>query len=109
VFCDVSVDDLKRLDRRWVYRNVLGFSSLDRLAAAIDGRPLPAGALRTKDQMVTRGPLMGDSTCRCIALQGDPGHRVSCGIYAKRPEVCRTAVVPGDRTCRSLRREYLTG
>lgn len=107
-FCDVSVEDLKRLDRRWVYRNVLGFSPMDQLAAAFDGHRLPAGVIRAKQRTVGQGPLQGQISCCCVALKGDPGHRVACSIYEKRPETCRTAVTPGDRTCRRLRRELLS-
>ncbi len=39
---------------------------------------------------------------RCVALQGEVGHRVACGIYAQRPSPCR-AVQPGDAQCRKAR------
>lgn len=26
---------------------------------------------------------------RCVALRGTPGRRVACGIYERRPSVCR--------------------
>ncbi|MFN3586727.1 MAG: YkgJ family cysteine cluster protein [Moraxellaceae bacterium] len=35
---------------------------------------------------------------RCIALEGDVGGHVSCGIYASRPSPCRE-VMPGDEQC----------
>lgn len=106
-FCDVSVEDLKRLDRRWVRNNVLGFSAMDRMLAAIDGYPLPAGALKTREHVAKHGPFRGQEVCACVALKGDPGHKVECRIYAKRPNTCRVAVVPGDETCRTLRLAHL--
>ena len=41
---------------------------------------------------------------RCAALTGKLGERVSCAIYAERPNGCRT-VEAGDRRCRQYRRE----
>ncbi len=35
---------------------------------------------------------------RCIALQGEPGRDVACGIYAQRSSTCRS-VMPGDAQC----------
>ena len=42
---------------------------------------------------------------RCSALQGKVGVATSCGIYAMRPEVCRTCM-PGDAECATARRRY---
>jgi Fe-S-cluster containining protein len=39
---------------------------------------------------------------RCVALQGDIGHSVGCGIYEQRPQVCRE-VMPGDPQCLKAR------
>jgi Fe-S-cluster containining protein len=39
----------------------------------------------------------------CAALKGTVMHKVKCSIYDKRPHACKTAVVPGDSTCRFLR------
>src|ERR1043165_4282685 len=42
---------------------------------------------------------------RCSALSGRIGVATSCGIYALRPEVCRTCM-PGDPECTMARRRY---
>ena len=42
---------------------------------------------------------------RCAALQGKVGSATACGIYAIRPEVCRTCM-PGDAECAMARRKY---
>ena len=39
---------------------------------------------------------------RCSALSGKIGVATSCGIYAVRPEVCRTCM-PGDPECKMAR------
>lgn len=40
----------------------------------------------------------------CAFLRGTPGHRVSCGIYDSRPDVCR-AFAPGSKECRWSREQ----
>jgi Fe-S-cluster containining protein len=45
-----------------------------------------------------------DPAGRCLALRGRIGRRVTCTIYALRPEGCRR-VEPGDARCRQYRRE----
>jgi Fe-S-cluster containining protein len=42
---------------------------------------------------------------RCNALQGQIGEATACGIYAMRPEVCRTCM-PGDVECAMARRRF---
>jgi uncharacterized protein len=42
---------------------------------------------------------------RCSALSGKIGVATSCGIYAVRPEVCRTCM-PGDPECNMARRRH---
>jgi Fe-S-cluster containining protein len=42
---------------------------------------------------------------RCSALSGKIGVATSCGIYAIRPEVCRTCT-PGDPECAMARRRH---
>ncbi len=39
---------------------------------------------------------------RCIALHGEPGRSVACGIYEHRSSTCRS-VMPGDAQCRRAR------
>lgn len=41
----------------------------------------------------------------CNFLRGTPGRRVSCGIYATRPDVCRK-FNPGSRACLESRKEF---
>jgi uncharacterized protein len=42
---------------------------------------------------------------RCSALTGQVGIATSCGIYAVRPEVCRTCM-PGDPECAIARKRH---
>src|SRR5712671_873784 len=42
---------------------------------------------------------------RCSALSGKVGVATSCGIYAVRPEVCRTCM-PGDVECAMARKRH---
>jgi Fe-S-cluster containining protein len=42
---------------------------------------------------------------RCSALTGKVGVATACGIYAVRPEVCRTCM-PGDAECAMARRRF---
>jgi uncharacterized protein len=42
---------------------------------------------------------------RCSALTGTVGIATACGIYAVRPEVCRTCM-PGDAECAMARRRF---
>ncbi|MBN9043902.1 MAG: zinc/iron-chelating domain-containing protein [Rhizobiales bacterium 62-47] len=42
---------------------------------------------------------------RCAALKGTIGQATACGIYAVRPEVCRTCM-PGDPECTMARRKF---
>lgn len=42
---------------------------------------------------------------RCCALIGKVGEATACGIYAVRPEVCRTCM-PGDPECAMARRKF---
>ena len=92
-FADVGPEDIERMGARRARRLV-------RLADFGFG-----GAIKTTCDEVRRGPLAGAIVTRCAALRGTPGVRVSCTIYAVRPDVCRNAIKPGDKTCRSLRRE----
>ena len=42
---------------------------------------------------------------RCSALKGKIGDATACGIYAVRPEVCRSCM-PGDAECAMARRKH---
>ena len=105
-FCNVTKDDVKKLPPR--YRKLVIYPSpFDMLAGVLDGKVADA-ALKTKFQVrVKAGPLKDQFFTTCTALVGSVGHSVHCAVYRCRPDVCKTAVVPGDRTCMYLRREYL--
>lgn len=105
-YADVTAEDCKLLGRSWVFRNVMFPSLFDNLLAAIDSQRLVFGAIKTKWRLQRSGPLKGRSACTCIALRGTLGKKVHCSVYDKRPMVCQKAVVPGDRTCRRVRREH---
>ena len=49
--------------------------------------------------------LIPEKFVRCLALSGKIGVATSCGIYAVRPEVCRTCM-PGDPECNMARRRH---
>jgi Fe-S-cluster containining protein len=103
VYCDVTVEDMKRLSKRFVKNNVHQTSLFDRVAHAIDGNHVPDGAIKTVWVKQKTGPLKGTEVCACAALRGSVMRRVSCSIYEVRPRTCRTAVVPGDKACRQVR------
>lgn len=42
---------------------------------------------------------------RCVALQGEVGRQVSCGIYAQRASTCRE-VQAGDAQCLKARESW---
>ena len=95
-FCNVTKEDIKRLPRKYRLK-VLHPSIFDIVANAFDGHTVDS-ALGTKSS---------ETYTTCVALIGLVGHSVKCDVYDVRPEVCRTAIVPGDRNCRHLRKEYL--
>ena len=103
VYCDVTVEDMKRLSKGFVRKNVVPTSAFDRLAHAIDGNRIPDGVIKTHWNEQKAGPLKGVEVCACVALRGSVMHRVSCAIYENRPRACRVAVVPGDKACREVR------
>lgn len=107
-FCDVMTADEKRLGKRFVRLHVLHSHPIDRLAAAIDGRSseVPHGAIKTEWREQKAGPFKGVEACACIALKGSLFHKVRCSVYDKRPQTCRVAVKPGDRSCRQIREMF---
>lgn len=92
-FCDVTVEDITRLSRRFVAKHVRS------VHYAI------GPALATVLEPVATGPLKGIELARCAALRGSVLRRTSYSVYANRPSVCRESIQPGDRDCRWLRRE----
>ena len=88
VFADVEARDKKRLGRTFVRLNVLD------------------DAIVTHRVSVNRGAYVGYEVTACVALAGDVGHEVRCGVYKNRPDVCRNAFEPGDRGCREVRADF---
>lgn len=105
-YADVTAEDARRLGRRFVRLHVLGPSALDTFAAAIDGKNAPPMAIETRWTTQRSGPYKGFEVSTCAALRGSIGSRVRCSVYEKRPKVCRTAVKPGDRACREIRKAF---
>lgn len=104
-YCDVTETDIERLSPAFVRRNVHFHSTFDRLFAAIGGSER-TGAIATHWVEVRTGPLRSYELNACVALRGSIMHRVSCSIYECRPAVCKSAVKPGDRSCKELRRAF---
>jgi len=104
-FCDVTPDDARRLGAAWSRKNVRASTPYEMLVASLGGIICPHAAVRTKIACVRRGPLAGHNCTVCTALNGEPMRQVRCAVYARRPEVCREAVKPNDRTCRRLREQ----
>jgi len=106
-YCDVTATDVTRLGTRWSKRNVLFWTPWDSLMTTINtGQRGGVGAIRTAWKMQRSGPMKGTEACACVALRGSLRHAVSCGVYRKRPEACRTAAVPGDEACLQVRRMF---
>lgn len=103
-YCNITKAETKRLGA-WGKKNVLLSQPADRFAYMFNGSGEPPyGAIKTEWTMQKAGPLKGCETCSCVALVGSVLNKVRCSIYEKRPQTCREAVVPGDRTCLNLRR-----
>lgn len=105
-FADVSSSDVKRLGVPWSRKNILFSTPFDRMLSAFDGCPVPFGAIRSQWTKQRNGPLEGFELCSCVALTGGVMGKVKCAVYKKRPETCRTSVVPGDETCLDLRKIF---
>lgn len=57
-------------------------------------------------EMIVSRQLRRDAeTGNCLALRGDAGNRVECGIYENRPDDCRMFESGSDK-CHALRRAY---
>lgn len=105
-YADVTEEDVERLGAKWSAKNVLRPSTFDQFLSAVAGPGLPPGAIRTTWKTVRSGPLAKWEVCACVALKGDPMRSVKCAVYERRPQTCRVAVKPGDRTCMALRRMF---
>jgi Fe-S-cluster containining protein len=87
-YADVTEKDKARLGQRFVRLNVL------------------QDAIKTEWKTQRTGPFKGVQACSCVALRGSLMSRVSCSVYKVRPEVCKKAVKPGDRTCLRVRQMF---
>ncbi len=103
-FCDLSEFDVDRLPKRFVRLHVVSDSPAARVIAAVSGHVLPYAVIEAHFREQKAGPYAGGDVNVCAALRGSVGHRVSCRVYAKRPEACREAVKPGDWNCLMLRK-----
>lgn len=112
MFADVTLEDEKRLTKKFgkkfVRLNVLHFSPFDMLMHMASGEGPLNGALKTRWMPQKAGPHKDHDLCSCTMLRGSVMHKTRCGIYKDRPEVCHTAVVPGDRACRTIRTAFKT-
>lgn len=106
VYCDLEPEDVNRLSRPFVEKNVLFCPPLDLLAMIIDGRKISGGAIRTEWRTMKSGPFRDYEMNTCVALRGSVMHRVSCSIYKNRPRACHIAVVPGDLSCLEIRKAF---
>lgn len=102
-FCDVSEEDLKRLGKRSRGRFVRP-SLFSNLLLMFGGRRCVSAIIKTRIREIRSGPLKGKEVCACTFLSGSPMKQVKCLVYKSRPDTCREAVVPGDKTCRKLRK-----
>lgn len=64
--------------------------------------PVTHGPLRTRAIAATPVRQTREFGALCAFLRGTPGRRVSCRIYANRPEICRR-FEPGSEDCKSAR------
>jgi Fe-S-cluster containining protein len=102
-YCDVTDEEAAAFSPQFRTRNIKQYSFFAMIAEGA-----PPGALRTKWHVQAAGPLKGAEACVCCQLEGSLMHKVKCRIYDKRPETCRKAVKPGDKTCRWFRKTILS-
>ena len=105
-YCDVTPEDIERLSKKFVTENVAFTSPFDMMAMIIDGHRVMGGAIRTTWRTMRQGPFKGYEMNTCVALQGSVMHKVSCSIYKNRPDVCRIALKPGDKSCLDVRKAF---
>ena len=104
-FCDVDDDDLAKLSRAFVRKNVEMFAC-PQLLGLLAHTNYVCGAIMTKWVEVKSGPLKDYELNVCRALRGSVMSKVSCSIYKNRPRTCKIAVSPGSRACREVRRAF---
>ena len=105
-YCDVTPEDLERLSEKFIRDNVSLCRYIDTLTAMTDGKRPMGGVIHTKWRTMRNGPFRGYEMNTCMALRGSVMGKVSCSIYKNRPEVCRTAIKPGDKECRNVRSAF---
>jgi len=103
-YCDFTHEDAARLGERFVSKHVIHESVFTTALRLLDGQQGPWGVIKTEWRRQARGPLKGFELRSCVALRGSVMQSVRCSVYQRRPDTCREAVVPGDRTCRQLRK-----
>lgn len=103
VYCDVTMEDLARLSRKFIRNNVVEQDVASWVSQVVEGKDPGYCAIKTKWRTMRTGKLKGVDINVCAALRGSVMSRVSCSIYENRPEVCRRAVKPGDRGCKQVR------
>jgi len=100
-YCDITRKDAERLPKKFVRLHVIQASMFELFSG------VPPFVISTKNVKQRSGPLKGVEACVCSALKGSLMQKVECTVYKDRPNVCRTAVKPGDRNCRTIRRMLL--
>lgn len=68
-------------------------------------RQLITGTLKPLLDEIAPAKTPTNSQGSCSFLRGTPGVRVSCRIYATRPQVCRE-FKPGSRRCREAQQDF---
>lgn len=69
------------------------------------GGQVPAGLTQALPPLERCMRGTASQPVRCVALQGEVGREVACGIYDQRPSPCR-AVQAGDAQCRKARAHW---
>lgn len=107
VYCNLEEEDIDRIPKRYK-KYIQPVSVFRQLVAQVNSglvEDYPVTALATKEIIPRSGPCKGVTLCVCALLQGTPLKKISCAIYKQRPKACHKAVVPGDKTCRWIRKQ----
>jgi|PlaIllAssembly_1097288.scaffolds.fasta_scaffold00167_4 Fe-S-cluster containining protein len=105
-YCDLIETDLELLSDGFIKKNVRFTTPFQGLLDTLNHRREVTATISTKWVMIRTGPLKDYEMNYCAALRGSVMNRVRCSIYANRPVVCRSAVEPGDRNCKEIRRAF---
>ena len=106
MYCDVNEKDIKRMPVS-ARKRVQHLTTFENLTSVIRHGRSGYEALETKTIKVKAGSLKDIEATVCTFLRGSVMHRVSCSIYSCRPEICRTAMMPGDRICLASRADLV--